>query len=95
MAVKQVKTKKLKTKNTPRATEEGESSRGAVTILRMAQATALPQDLDDWELSEGGLPEGSTLSGSKALMGDYPEDEASSKQTKKEHRQGSKEQTQA
>ncbi len=49
----------------------------------MAQATALPQDLDEWELSEGGLPEGSSLSGSKALMDDYPEDEASSKKTKK------------
>ncbi len=40
-------------------------------------------DSDDWELSDGGLPEGSTLSGSKALMDDYPEDEANSKKTKK------------
>ncbi len=39
--------------------------------------------MDDWELSEGGLPEGSTLSGSKALLDDYPEDEANSKKTKK------------
>ena len=37
----------------------------------------------DWELSENGLPEGSTLSGSKALMEDYPEDEANSKKNKK------------
>jgi hypothetical protein len=35
------------------------------------------------ELSEGDLPEGTTLSGSKALMDDYPEDEANSKLTKK------------
>jgi hypothetical protein len=37
----------------------------------------------DWELSENGLPEESTLSGSKAIMDDYPEDEATSKKTKK------------
>jgi hypothetical protein len=36
-----------------------------------------------WELSENGLQEGSTLSGSKALVEDYPEDEANSKKTKK------------
>ena len=45
--------------------------------------TALPQALDDWELSEGDLLEGATLSGSKALMEDYLEDEANSKLTKK------------
>jgi hypothetical protein len=43
----------------------------------------LPLDTEDWELSEGGLPEGSNLSGSKGLMEDYPEDEAISKKTKK------------
>jgi hypothetical protein len=37
----------------------------------------------DWELSENGLPEGSTLSDSKALMEYYPEDESKSKKTKK------------
>ena len=46
-------------------------------------ATSLPLDSDDWELSKGGLPEGSTLSGSKALMDAYPEDEANSKKIKK------------
>ncbi len=51
--------------------------------MQQAQATDLPHDLDDWELSEGGLPEGSTLSGSKALLDDYPEDEANSKKSKK------------
>jgi hypothetical protein len=51
--------------------------------MHHAEATDLPQDLDDWELSEGGLPEGSTLSGSKALLDEYPEDEANSKKTKK------------
>ncbi len=65
------------------ATAEGESDRGAATVLHTAQGTALPPDIDEWELSEGGLPEGSTLSGSKALMEEYPEDEASSKKTKK------------
>jgi hypothetical protein len=41
--------------------------------MQQAQDTDLPQDLNDWELSEGGLPEGSTLSGSKALLEEYPE----------------------
>jgi hypothetical protein len=50
----------------------------------MAKNTALPLDLDEWELSEGGLPAGTTLSGSKALLEDYPEDETTSKQTKKQ-----------
>ena len=40
-------------------------------------------DTEDWELSEEGLPEGSTLSGSKALMEEYPDDEANSKKVKK------------
>jgi len=35
------------------------------------------------ELSEGCLREGSNLSGSKALLEEYPEDEANSKKTKK------------
>ena len=65
------------------ATAEGESGRGADTVSQQAQGTALPPDMDEWELSEGGLPEGSALSGSKALMEEYPEDEASSKKTKK------------
>ena len=65
------------------AAAEGESSRSAASILQTAQGTALPPDMDEWELSEGGLLEGSTLSGSKALMEEYPEDEASSKKTKK------------
>jgi hypothetical protein len=66
------------------ANAEGEHGRGAATIFQTAQGTALPSDMDEWELSEGGLPEGSTLSGSKALMEEYPEDEASSKKTKKQ-----------
>ena len=37
----------------------------------------------DWEFSENGLLEGSTLSGSKALMEDYPVDVANSNKTKK------------
>jgi hypothetical protein len=51
--------------------------------MHRAHDTNLPQGLEDWELSEGGLPEGSTLSRSKALLDEYPEDEANSKKTKK------------
>ena len=40
-------------------------------------------EFEDWELSEGILPEGSALLGSKALLDEYPEDEANSKKTKK------------
>ncbi len=60
----------------------GEGARGP-TILQQARDTQLSQDTEDWELSEGGLPEGSTLSGSKALMEEYPKDEANSKKVKK------------
>jgi hypothetical protein len=42
------------------------------------------QVLEEWELhDEDALPEGSTLSGSKSMQEQYPEDEANSKQTKK------------
>ena len=61
----------------------GGSTGGITTIAQHAQDTELPPDLDDWELSEGGLPEGSNLSCSKALLEEYPEDEANSKKTKK------------
>ena len=53
------------------------------TGLQRALDTELPPDTEEWELSEGGLPEGSTLSGSKALMEEYPDDEANSKKAKK------------
>jgi len=56
---------------------------GGATGQQRAQGTEHPLDTEDWELSEGGLPEGSTLSGSKALMEEYPDDEANSKKTKK------------
>ncbi len=52
----------------------GGNTLGANTIMQQTEATNLPLDLDDWELSEGGLRKGSTLSRSKALMDDYPED---------------------
>jgi hypothetical protein len=58
---------------------------GGSSAPRQARDVHLPLDTEDWELSEGGLPEGSTLSGSKALMEDYPEDEANSKKPKKPH----------
>ena len=60
----------------------GEGTGGA-TGPQQASNTEHPLDTEDWELSEGGLPEGSTLSGSKALMEEYPEDEANSKKTKR------------
>ena len=42
------------------------------------------QDIVDWELTdEDALPEGSNLSGNKALMDDYPKDETNSKKPKK------------
>ncbi len=51
--------------------------------MKKVSATILPHDLDDRELTEDGLPAGSTLSSSKALMDEYPEDEVNSKKTKK------------
>jgi hypothetical protein len=61
----------------------GGNPSSTTTIAQQAQNTELPQDLDDGELSEGGLPEGSNLSGCKALLDDYPKHEANSKQTKR------------
>jgi hypothetical protein len=57
------------------------NKRGTDTVGHQVQNGDLPHDLDDWELSEGGLPEGSTLPGSKALLDEYPKDEANSKKT--------------
>ena len=54
----------------------GGSTSDTLTIAQHALNSDLPSELDDWELSEGGLPEGSTLSGSKALLDGPPEDEA-------------------
>ena len=61
----------------------GGSTSDTITIAHHALNNDLPPETDDWELSEGGLPEGSTLSGSKALLEDPPEDEADSKKHKK------------
>jgi hypothetical protein len=55
------------------------------TMIQLARAAQLPLDADDWELSEEGLPVGSTLSGSKALLENYPEDEVNSKKPKKQN----------
>jgi hypothetical protein len=52
----------------------GGSTSGTHTIAHHALNSDLPPDLDDWELSEGGLPEGSTLLGSKVLLDEPPED---------------------
>jgi hypothetical protein len=53
------------------------------TTAQHTQDGNLPTELDDWELSEGGLPEGSTLSGSKALLDGPPGDEADSREHKR------------
>jgi hypothetical protein len=37
----------------------------------------------DWELNEEDLPAGLSLSGINALLDDYPDDETTSKKTKK------------
>jgi len=76
------KDKDKKAKEAQKGKAAGGSKRGTLTIAQQAQDTELPQDLDAWELFEGGLSEGSTLSGSKALLEEYPEDEANSKKTK-------------
>jgi len=50
----------------------------------MSQEENNQQELVDWDLTdEDALPEGSNLSGNKALVEDYPEDETNSKKTKK------------
>ncbi len=59
------------------------STKGFTTVAQQARNIELPQDLGGWELSKGGLLEGSNLSSSKALPEEYPEDEANSKKTKK------------
>ncbi len=81
VAAAQEKRKKEKGAQKDKAT--GGNPSDTTTIAQQAQNTKLPQDLDDLELSEGGLPEGSNLSGSKDILKEYPEDEANSKKTKK------------
>ena len=77
------KDKENKAKEAQKAKGAGGSKRGTTTIAQQAHDTELPPGLDEWELSEGGLPEGSTLSGRKALLEEYSEVEANSKKTKK------------
>ena len=55
------------------------------TVIHLSSREQLPLGAEDWGLSEEGLPEGSTLSGNKALMEDYPDDEANSKKPKKQN----------
>jgi hypothetical protein len=61
----------------------GGGTGGNPTIAQHALKTTLPEDYEEWEISEGDLPEGSNLSGNKALLEDYPEDEANSRKNKK------------
>ena len=59
-------------------------SSGTTCPMNHTQAEDQEHDIADLELAdEGALLEGSTLSGNKTLMGQYPEDEANSKRTKK------------
>ena len=57
-----VKAKRKKAKDAQKAKAAGGSAEGITTIAQQAQDTELSPDLDDLELSESGLPEGSTLS---------------------------------
>ena len=57
-----------KAKGAQKAKAAGGSPSGTTIIAQQAQNTELPQDLDEWEPSKGGLPEGSNLSSSKALL---------------------------
>ena len=58
-AVAQEKGKRGKGAQKDKAT--GGNPSGTTTIAQHAQNTELPPDLDEWELSEGGLPEGANL----------------------------------
>jgi hypothetical protein len=80
--------------NTKATETAARAAQAAKAVAKARRGTAGPinpaldedqhQDLVDWELAdEEGLPEGSTLSGNKALMDNYPKDEASSKKTQK------------
>jgi hypothetical protein len=73
------KEKERKAKEAQQAKAAGGSTSGVPTIAQHAQKTALPEDYDGWEISEGDLPEGYNLLGSKALQEEYPEDEANNK----------------
>jgi hypothetical protein len=72
-----------KSKAAQQAKAPGGSTSGNPTIAQHALKTTLPEDYEDWEISEGDLLAGSNLSGSKALQEDYPEDEANSRKNKK------------
>ena len=77
------KEKERKAKEAQQAKVAGGSTSGVPTIAQHAQQTKLPEDYDDWAISEGDLPEGSNLAGNKALQDLYPEDEANSRKNKK------------
>ena len=66
----------------PKGNAEGGSTSGTQPPEQVALNDDIPPGLDDWELSEGGLPEGSTLSGCKALLDGPPEEEADPKKHK-------------
>jgi hypothetical protein len=72
-----------KGKAAQQAIAPGGSTGGNATIAQHAREAALPENYEEWEISAGDLPEGSSLSGNKALLEDYPEDEANSRKNKK------------
>jgi len=51
----------MKANEAQQAKAAGGITGGNLTIAHHAQRTSLPEDHGDWELSEGDLPEGSTL----------------------------------
>ncbi len=51
---------------------EGRGTSDTRKAAQHAQTGDILTELDDWELSEGGLPEGSTLSSSKSLLDGPP-----------------------
>ena len=66
-ATSAVKEKERKAKEAQQANVAGGSTSGVPIIAQHAQQTSLLEEYDDWEISEGDLPEGSNLSSSKAL----------------------------
>ena len=61
----------------------GGTTGGNPATAQHALKATLPEDYEEWEISEGDVPEGSNLSGNKALLEDYPEDEANSRKNTK------------
>jgi hypothetical protein len=75
-AAAKARAKEAEAKEAHMAKDARENKKGTATTKQHVQNDDPPPDLVRWELSEGCLPTRSTLSGSKALLNEYPEDEA-------------------